>query len=263
MPSIAPEHLHTYACTLAARAADCSRHAAATQDATIALTAQLCADIACVQSVVLEQLRTAWPTPISAHRQLASTIRTAVQSAQPGHTCEDWIMSIRDTITAQFDATLLTPLLGRWQSLHHLAALPVPTAHTMHLEARHRLADTTTHQFTALCRAQAVRGYAAAVTEHHNGNSERAVQHCYQADLAHVEAFLCSTAARHSDHALLSHRLRATLIHNALAAIPGLPAEPQPAIESIRAAIIEVLGPVDGQRITRRWQPTIEVSDHE
>jgi len=89
------------------------------------------------------------------------------------------------------------------------------------------------------------------------GRTEDAMRQAYLADMASFEAYLIEAAGVVGDPWLVTVDLRWGAVTEAIAALPGLPADVVEAAGVIREQVTAVLGPVEAARLRARFEPLV------
>jgi hypothetical protein len=224
-----------------------------------AVSATWAADINTVQAVMWERVMIASPTPDEQFAEIATTVARALTSysAHPPAvtTAVEAVRAARDGLSAAFDEAALALMKTRLSPLDHLEGLPAPTVGEIDEIARQRLGGASLEEASAERTLEARHCMAGALDLVRAGRVDDALPLAWQADWATLEAYLLDAAAAVGDSSLISVDLRWAFAVDATNAIESLSSDFAQAVASVRSQLAQSLGAVEGERLSRRFEP--------
>jgi len=265
MPSLldvaGPDELHDDATAKIGTYARLSQRYAADGDAYLAVTAMWASDVYVLQALLWERSLKASAHPDGQYFAVGAAVSTALaryaQAPVVTTSARQAVEAAREGLLAAFDPSVHDLLATRFMALDHLDALPPLGAGAGEQAAAARLAGRSAPDLVTELRATAVECMAIAREMRSAGRTEDAVRHAYLADMASFEAYLIEVAGVVGDPWLVTVDLRWGAMTEAIAALPGLPADVVEAVGVIRQQVTAVLGPVEATRLRARFEPVV------
>jgi len=255
------DELHDDATVKIRTYAQLSRTYAAHGDTYLAVMATWAADVYVLQALLWERGLKASAHPDGQFFTVGAAVSTALahyaQAPAATTSARQAVEAARAGLLAAFDPSVQGLLAAGFIALDHLDALPPVGAGAGEQAAAVRLAGRSATDLVSELHATAVDCMAVAREMRSAGRTEDAMRQAYLADMASFEAYLIEAAGVVGDPWLVTVDLRWGAVTEAIAALPGLPADVVEAAGVIREQVTAVLGPVEAARLRARFEPLV------
>jgi len=215
-----------------------------------AIAAAWAVEVLRLQATLAGQILLDRRAPIYRYFEAAAVIVSGLdQPWGPGATAADTIRAGRDALARVVEPVVLSQLSDSFASLHYLESLPAIDETALQAFARMRLQGRTVEQFVRSRRQEAAGALLRAQALRLQGDVPGAIRLAYEGDFGSLEAYLVESAVAVGDTALLTVSARWDLAAFAMSRLVGLPGQFEPAVTTIREAMVQALGEPEGSRL--------------